>query len=261
MQHLPVPDTNSGFIIPDSDLLLENIADMRKLIVHKIPGAWGLSSTSPFCLKLETCLKMANVPHEIVVDRTPFKGPKKKLPWIEHEEGEMGDSNFILDFIQQEYEFDLNVGLTAPERAVSCAMKRMMEENLYWVMVYDRWMVDRNWETFRNVVLGGIPQPARSVMAPFARRGVKNQLIGHGIGLHSGREIHSIGIKDITAIADFLADKPYLMGDKPTQIDAVAFGLLANILKAPIESPVRDEGLKRANLLAYIEKMQARYYA
>jgi len=233
---------------------------MSDIVVHQIPGAWGLPSTSPFCLKLETCLIMAGIPYRTVIDATPFKGPKKKLPWIEHKGLSMGDSNFILEYLAEEFGCHLNADLSDQERAVSRSMKRLMEENLYWVMVYDRWMVEKNWNLFRDVVLQGIPRPVRYLFAPIARRGVGRQLKGHGMGLHSKAEIHSIGMKDIGAIADFLGGKKFLMGDSPTEIDAVAYGLLANIMQAPIESPVKDEGLKRANLLAFLATMRNRYY-
>jgi len=232
---------------------------MTNIVVHQIPGAWGLTSTSPFCLKLEICLKMAGIGHQTVTDATPFKGPKKKLPWIEHNGRIIGDSGFILEYLQSEFGFNLNAGLTVAELAVAHAMRRLMEENLYWVMVHDRWLVEKNWNAFRNIVLGGIPKPARLLLAPVARRGVARQLKGHGIGLHSESEIHSIGIRDITAIADFLDEKTFLMGDTATEIDAIAYGLLANILKAPIESPVKDEGLKRGNLVAFIARVESKY--
>jgi len=80
------------------------------------------------------------------------------------------------------------------------------------------------------------------------------------MGLHSKSEIHSIGIRDIEAIADFLDEKTFLMGDTATEIDAIAYGLLANILKAPIESPVRDAGLKRVNLIAFIARVESKYH-
>jgi len=233
---------------------------MQKIIVHHIPGAWGLPSISPFCLKLETCLKMGGIPYRSVTDATPFRAPKKKLPWIEHNGRSIGDSGFILEYLERALGLDLNAGLSAEEKGVSQAMKRLMEENLYWVMVYDRWMVDRNWSVFRDIVLGGIPQPVRTLMAPAARRGVRRQLKGHGIGLHSEPEIHSIGIRDISAISDFLGGKKFLMGDRPTEIDAVAYGLLANILKSPLESPVKDEGLQRKNLPEFLATMEHAYY-
>jgi glutathione S-transferase len=128
-------------------------------------------------------------------------------------------------------------------------------------MVFDRWLVDANWATTKETVLGLIPTPARLVVAPLARRGVRRQLVGHGIGLHAPEEIHAIGRRDIGAIADFLAAKPYLMGDSPTSIDAVAYGLLANIAWTPVVSPLKDEILERDNLRAHLERMRSRYFA
>jgi glutathione S-transferase len=90
---------------------------------------------------------------------------------------------------------------------------------------------------------------------------VRRQLKGHGIGLHSQDEIHAIGRKDLGAIADFLGDKPFLMGGTATEIDAIAYGFLANIVNVPIASPIKDEALKRANLAAFIERIQHRYFA
>lgn len=233
---------------------------MSDLVVHQLPGAWGLPSISPFCLKLDLYLRMVGIPCQVVVDATPFRGPKGKLPWIEHDGRRLGDSGLIIEYLEKRFGCDANAGLTAAERAVALAMRRMIEENLYWTMVYDRWMVDANWSSFRNVILGGVPAPFRPLLAPVARRGVRRELEGHGIGLHSSDEIHAIGRKDVDAIADFLADKPFLMGERATEVDAVAYGMLANIMNVPIWSPVKDAALQRANLVGYVERVGRQYF-
>jgi len=128
-------------------------------------------------------------------------------------------------------------------------------------MVYDRWMVEANWRSFRDVVLGGVPAPLRPIIGPIARRGVRRQLVGHGVGRHSQEEIHAIGVKDIRAIADFLAEKPFLMGATPSEIDAIAYGFLANILKAPIASPVKDEGVLHGHLVEFVDRVHACFLA
>lgn len=201
------------------------------------------------------------IPFRTVVDATPFGGPKGKLPWIEHEGRKIGDSGFIIEYLESRFGCDPGAGLSAADRAVSLAMRRLIEENLYWAMVYDRWMVEENWRTFRDVVLGGVPSPIRPAVAFFARRGVRSQLSGHGIGLHSRHEIHAIGLRDIGAIADLLGDGPFLLGERPTEIDAIAYGLLPNIMNVPIASPIKDEALKRPNLVAYVERLGNRYFA
>lgn len=234
---------------------------MSELIVHHLPGAWGLPSVSPFCLKLDTYLRMVDIPYEVVVDKTPFAAPKKKMPYIEHEGRALGDSTFIIDYLEQVFHLEANAGLSAQERAVALALQRLLEENLYWVMVYDRWMVDSNWLSFRDIVLGGLPLPVRRAFGPAIRRAVGRQLRGHGIGLHSTAEIHAIGVRDLRAVADYLGHKPFLMGSRATTVDAAAYGLLANILWAPIASPVREEGLGHAGLVAYLQRMQDGYFS
>jgi glutathione S-transferase len=234
---------------------------VAELVVHHLPGAWGLPSVSPFCLKLDVYLRLAGVPHRSVVDATPFGAPKGKLPYIEHDGKKIGDSGFIIDYlVERRIGNDPNARLTPAERGIALALRRLIEENLYWVMVYDRWVVEENWHRMRPVIFAGVPAPLRPIVAPIARRGVKRQLKGHGIGLHSRDEIHAIGGRDVGALADFLGDKPFLMGDTPTEIDAVAYAQLANIMHVPIESPVQNGALTRPNLVAYVERMRRRVF-
>jgi glutathione S-transferase len=233
---------------------------VAQLVVHQIPSGWGLPSIGPFCLKLETYLRMVDLPYRTVVDATPFGAPKGKLPWIEHDGRKIGDSGLIIEYLEARLGCDPDVCLSAAERATARAVRRLVEENLYWTMVYDRWMVEQNWPVARAAILGRIPSPLRQVIAPIARRGVRRQLEGHGIGRHARDDIHAIGRADIGALAEILGDKPFLMGDTPTQVDAVTYGLLANIAWVPIESPVRDELTGRANLMSYLERIRARYF-
>jgi glutathione S-transferase len=234
---------------------------MAEIVVHQIPAGWGLPSIGPFCLKLETYLRMVNVPYRTVVDATPFRGPKGKLPWIEYEGKKIGDSGFIIEYLETRLGCDPDACLSVAERATSRALRRLVEENLYWTMVYDRWIVEENWPVARAAILGMVPPPVRQIVAPIARRGVRRQLEAHGIGRHSRGEIHAIGRADVGSIAEFLADKPFLMGEKATQIDAVAYGLLANIAYVPIKSPVKEEVKSRANLVDYLERIRGRYFA
>jgi len=234
---------------------------LSELIVHQIPSAWGLPSIGPFCLKLEAYLRIVDIPYRTVVDPTPFSAPKGKLPWIEHEGEKIGDSGFIIEYLERRFGVDPNAGLSDAERAVARSLRRLIEENLYWTLVYDRWIVDENWEIVRKAVLGSIPVPLRQAVAPIARRGVRRQLTAQGMGRHSRDEVHAIGRKDIGAISDWLGDKPFVMGGTPTEIDAVAYGFLANIVDVPVASPIKDDAMKRANLVGFLERFRSRYFA
>ena len=65
---------------------------------------------------------------------------------------------------------------------------------------------------------------------------------------------------DITALADFLDDKPYFMGDAPCSLDAIAYAFLANLVWVPLESALKRHALQYPQLLAYCERMRERYY-
>jgi len=242
-------------------LLTIEEARVSDVVVHELRGAWGLASISPFCLKLQTWLRIAGIPYSSVAAATPFGAPKGKLPFIEHDGRRIGDSGFAIDYLSQRLGRDPDASLDTITRGTAVALRRMVEENLYWTLVYDRWMVEENWRSFRDVVLGGVPAAVRPLIAPIARRGVRKQLVGHGMGRHSAEEIHAIGRRDIGALADVLGDRPFFLGDVPTGFDAVAYGFLANILEVPIASPVKDEGLRRASLPAYLARMRNRFWS
>jgi glutathione S-transferase len=127
-------------------------------------------------------------------------------------------------------------------------------------MVYDRWMLAENWPGTKQLMFGAIPAAVRPLVAIFARRGVRQELVGQGIGRHSSDEIHRIGIRDLNAVADFLGDKPFFMGPNPTEIDATVYGLISNIIQVPVETPVKAAGLERPNLLKYCDRMKARFF-
>jgi glutathione S-transferase len=232
---------------------------MIKLI--QFPPALGLPNASPFCMKLETYLRMAELPFELVSSGNVMKAPKRKLPYIDDGGTIVADTAFIVDYLKDRYGDPLDAALSAPDRAVANDFQRLIEENLYWALVHTRWAEDAGWSTTRAAFFGTMPPPLRYFVPALARRGMLAQLRGHGMGRHSRAEIHRIGCRDVTAIADFLADKPFMLGEHPSSLDATAHAFLANLLWAPVDSPIRRHAQARPTLEAYCRRMRARYYA
>jgi glutathione S-transferase len=233
---------------------------MTKLTAYHLPGAWGLPSVSPFCLKLDAWLRLAGIDHESVTATTPFGGPKGKAPWIEHDGRKIGDSTFIILYLKETLGIDPDAHLTLAEKGMALAIQRLVDENLYWAMVNDRWNTPENWPILKSTVLGGIPAPVRAVMAPFARRGVLKQLKGHGMGCHSAEEIAAIGKRDIDALAAILGTQDWFFGEQPTETDAVVYGQLANIYWVGFSSPMKAVIGGNANLVAFLERFKGRFY-
>jgi glutathione S-transferase len=93
-----------------------------------------------------------------------------------------------------------------------------------------------------------------------ARRDVRNQLRGHGFGRHSADEIYDLGRRDVLAISDALADKPFFFGAEPKAVDAALGAMVAGILCEAFTSPLRQAAEARANLVGYRDRIVERFY-
>ncbi len=233
---------------------------MAKLRAFHLPGRWGLVTVSPFCLKLDAFMRIADIEHESVTAATPFAGPKKKAPWIEYAGQTIGDSSLVIDFLKGQFGIDIDQHLDSRQRATSVAIQRMVEENLYWALVYDRWQRDENWPILKNSVLGDIAAPVRALLAPYARRSVRKQLEGHGMGLHTPEEIASIARKDIEALSGLLGENDWYFGDKPGLTDATVYSVLANIVFVPFASPMKAMIAGHDNLTRFLERFRREVY-
>ena len=233
---------------------------MSELKAYHLPGAWGLPTVSPFCLKLDSFLRMTGLEHQSITASTPFGGPKKKAPWIEYKGKKLGDSSFIIEFLKQEFEADPDAHLSPEQRGVAVAIQRLIEENLYWAMVYDRWVREENWPILKSTVLGSIPAPALMILAPFARRGVKQQLAGHGMGLHSPDEIEAIAARDIAALSNLLGDRDWFLGEQISMGDATVYSLLANIAFVEFSSPMKALIRSHPNLTNWLVRFRDQLY-
>jgi glutathione S-transferase len=230
--------------------------------LYQFEPAFGLPNASPFCMKLETYLRMAGLPFEIPTATLAHlrRAPLGKMPYIEDQGRLLADSSFIIEDLKLRYGDPLDGWMTAPESATALAFQRLLEENLYWAVVYTRWVEPQGWEMTREAFFGKLPVPLKWIVPPLARRGLIQELRGHGMGRHSREEILAIGRRDITALADFLDDKAFFMGDLPSSLDACAYAFLANLLWAPLASELKLHAMKYPQLQAYCERMRCRFY-
>jgi glutathione S-transferase len=228
--------------------------------LYQFRPAFGLPNASPFCMKVETYLRMAGLAYECPRGADVRKSPKGKMPFIEDEGAVVADSSFIIDHLKRKYGDPLDSHLGAAERAAALAVQRMLEENTYWTVVYFRWIDEAGWALTRAAFFDWMKPPLKWIVPAVARRIVRRELHGHGMGRHTRDEIVAIGMKDLTAAADFLGDKPYFMGAQPSSLDATTYAFLANVLWVPVESPLKQHARKYPQLEAYCQRMKQKYY-
>src|SRR5579872_6852327 len=101
---------------------------------------WDLPNVSPFCMKLEVYLRLAKIPYKVKYVNNPSRGPKGKLPFIKDNDEAMADSGLIIDYLKAKYGDPLDHDLTHAQQGESRALQRLLEEHLYWVMLYARWI-------------------------------------------------------------------------------------------------------------------------
>jgi glutathione S-transferase len=230
------------------------------ITLHQFSSSFGLPNTSPFCMKLETYLLMAGLPYEVTFEDTLDKAPKKKMPYIEDGERKIGDSNLVIEYLKEKYGDRTDGHLSAVDRAISLAMRRMIDENLYWALVYSRWVDEKNWPITRSVYFGGLPPVVKQILPGVLRQGTIKSMAGHGIGKHTASEIYEIGCRDIQALSDFLGDREYFFGNQPTILDATAHAIIANLIKVPMDSPLKTKATELANLVNFSDRMTVKFY-
>ncbi|HKK14537.1 MAG TPA: glutathione S-transferase family protein [Gammaproteobacteria bacterium] len=226
--------------------------------VHSLPGAWGLPSASPFCLKLLTWLRMAGISYRLKVLKGPPKSPTGKAPYITRPDGSvLPDSNYIIDTLTAERGVTLDEHLTPAQRATAHLVQRTLEKSLYFVAMWNRWVP--HWQVTRDGFFAGMHPVVRSVVAPVIRRDVLRQPRAQGVGLNAPEQIYAEGSADVQAVARVLGDRDFFFS-QPSTIDAAAYGLFANLLKPEVEDPLTEAVRSQANIVAFCDRMRERYW-
>lgn len=229
--------------------------------LYQFPALWGLPNFSPFCAKLETWLRMAGLPYQLHVLRLPARAPKGKLPYIVDGEQRIGDSSQAIDYLIATYGDRLDAHLSAAQRATALAFQRLLEESLYWTVLYSRWFDSANWPAVRQALFGDLPPGLRTLVPLLARSKLRRDILGHGYGRHTLQQLYAIGCRDLDALATQLGQQPYIMGEFPCSLDACVFGFAINLLWAPLDNPIKAHAQRYPQLDAYCRRMWAAYYS
>jgi glutathione S-transferase len=231
------------------------------ITLYQGPPAWGLPNISPFCVKLETWLRMTGLPYE-VRPADMMRAPKGKIPYADIDGHVMGDSQLILEHLERAHGGKLDAHLTPEARARAHLIRRTLEEGLYWALVYARWVEPAGWAVYRPLLQATVMPPViGGVVLNLVRRKVQSVGRAQGTFRHSRDEIYALSNADLAAIAALLGDQPFMLGAEPSSVDATAYAFLSGVLRFPADSPLKRHAEAKPNLVAYVERMRQRYYA
>ncbi|XP_050688110.1 failed axon connections-like isoform X3 [Eriocheir sinensis] len=227
-----------------------------------------LPSLSPYCLKVETWLRLAALRYENVDHKMKYKSKKGQLPFVEVNGEEIADSAIIIKELGTRYNTDLDGSLTAEQRNVAHATISMIENHFAWVV--------KSWRTKNPAGMLGAykmdlqqitekkwPKPVLEFIFKLKFRRAAKKVRAHGIGVHKPEEIEEFGHNDLMVLSDLLGDKPFFFGDSPTSLDVVAFANLAQVafMDKEVTYSLRDWMTENcANLVEFCNRVKERAF-
>jgi glutathione S-transferase len=234
-------------------------APHQSIKLFQFPRMYGIPNLSPFCCKLETWLRIARVPYEVVNTPDPRKGPRGKLPFIEDGGVRIADTSIIVDHLVKTRGVDPDARLDASQRATALLVQRALEEHYAFVTLYTHFIRDEGWRHTR-INFTTMPAIVRPLVASMVRGHMRKILWMQGVLRHSDEEIVESGLRDWRAVLAVMGDGPFFFGDEPTGVDAIVFGALATSMLTPINSPIRDFLRSQPACVAYAERMRTRFF-
>lgn len=233
------------------------------LVVYGIRPAWGLPCVSPFVTKVVYALRMAGVPFELRPQNpltADADSPNGRLPYVIDGAERIADSGAILAHVRATRGDPLDGDATGAERAQSVAWTRLVDEHLYWLgVIRPRWLEESGWDQYRRLLFGdAIDSPEVGAFAETVRSRTAARFAATGLGRLSPAQLDARAVEDVEALERQLADREWLLGDRPRWVDATVTSMLRHLSCAPYRSAARDRLLAADTLLAYAERNTAR---
>jgi len=209
--------------------------DFKENIVYMVqfPASPYIRTISPFALKLETWLRLKNVPYEPVYSQKFSR--KGQIPYIELNGQQYPDSNQIVQELQKMGIAPPDENMTPDKKAIS-HLATVAIENHTCICGF-HWRYGFHMEEFYHKLIAPCFRQVWSlqVFRILQSPGMLFRTKLHGIGRHSLDEVAEFSFQDLDALSVLLGDKPFFNGDTPSTVDCTVFGHLAQFLYLPMD--------------------------
>lgn len=236
------------------------------IILHKFGDIWGIADGSPFCVKLESFLRLSHAEFKFApfnVQKTMKQAPKGKVPFITLENGKlMGDSTMIIQHLCKRDNIDLNKELGDEQRAISYAFCQMLDESLYFIALYSRWIDEKGWAVIKDVFFRPVPSLLRSLISGKVRKDIIKSAKNQGIARHTQKEVYERGRLDLAALSNLLGEDKWFFGtNEPNLLDIWAHSFVINLISVPIETDLKQIALEYQNICDHAHRFQDLVYS
>ena len=220
-------------------------------------------SSSPFCAKVEAYLILTGRPYETAAGVPPL-APTKTVPYVTYGKIKIGDSQAIIEHLEAEAgeagtsspHPKLEAGLTDAQQTISSEVLDLVENRLYFSLVYSRFASDEAWAHQIDETKWTLPFFLRWGLPGVIRREQVEKVAHHGCGTEE-EAYRDVG-GAIERLAEILGTKPFLLGDQPTVADCSLFGFLAIAKATPNHNPLTEAVVGSAPLMNFLERMTKR---
>ncbi|XP_023338081.1 metaxin-3 [Eurytemora carolleeae] len=232
---------------------------------------WGITSVDPECLKILAFAKFSGAPLVQKSTNNPFWSPKGNLPVFRHNGIVLTDFLAVAKHLKScNYSADYN--LTNKQISEAGAFINLMEESLKPALQYITWVDTKNHINLTRVWFGkhlpfpyGLFYPNRyekaavrlieSLYPQFSEFGE----IGNDTEVETA--VYKAAQECLTLLSNRLADSHYLFGMSASSVDAVMYGYLAPLLKAPYPNNTLQNYLKNcSNLVRFVVRISQNYF-
>ncbi|GMT14508.1 hypothetical protein PFISCL1PPCAC_5805, partial [Pristionchus fissidentatus] len=252
---LPQRIVTTGRLFSTAILKTKWKADM--VYLYQFPRSPFVPNLSPFCLKVETYLRIKNIKYE-VIEGFLERSEKGKLPFIELNGRQIPDSGIIISKLEKHFECEDK--LIDEEKAVARAIDRMLDGSTLHAIQLDRLV--KNSHLFASRAVSGLPLPGFITDRIGERMAkVMGQRMRGVLGKLSDDEIREVLKKDLKAIDSIIGSKRFMFGDVPTATDCSVFGHIASTYFLPYRQTLSDSlDDDLHSLKGLIMRMRAHYY-
>jgi len=212
--------------------------DWEKDVVYlcQFPLCPSVRTISPFALKLETWLRLTGIKYENI--HTMQFSSKGQIPYIELNGEQIPDSNIIIEKLKDKFQVEPDKDISEAELAVGHAATVMVENHTAHIGFHYRY--GHHMQNFLETLKLEEYYPSGKQIKnwgkfqPYATR-FRSWL--QGIGRHENTEVWEMSFKDLSALSTWLGTKQYFLGSKPSTVDCMLFGHLAQFLFIDIGFP------------------------
>lgn len=235
---------------------MENQEKMR--LVHFGP-AFGVPDPSPFCVKAEAYLRVTGASYT-AIRGTPMKSPRGQLPVLLHQGRVIAGSDEIVHYVRAVTQSEVDDWLSDEQRTSAYHLVTSVEEYLYFLLIYQRWVLPGNFSVVAREFFSGVQPLLRPFLARYARHGARKRAIAQGVGRHPASEVDRRAREAVSHLSQHLGEKDFFFGERPCWVDCSMFGFIGGML---IEGMPEGASLwirEFDNLVAFESRFRSQYF-